>query len=98
VPVASGALRVLPPRMSRYARDFPGLGRLWPTCASRIRHTWPTSTCSPRTPTNDQLGNPGDTVTAYRDHLRQFVDVVRPALISYDHYQFSTQGDNDSTF
>ena len=47
---------------------------------------------------NKQLGTEGDTVTAYREHLRQYVEIVRPALISYDHYQFSTSGDNDQYF
>jgi hypothetical protein len=47
---------------------------------------------------NDQLGTKGDVVTAYREHLRQFVEVVRPALVSYDHYQFAINGDNDGYF
>lgn len=47
---------------------------------------------------NQQLGTQGDTVTAYREHLRQYVDIVRPALISYDHYQFATNGDNGEYF
>jgi hypothetical protein len=48
--------------------------------------------------TNEQLGNKGDLVTAYREHLRQYVDVVKPALISYDHYQFAVKRDNDQYF
>jgi hypothetical protein len=48
--------------------------------------------------TNEQLGNKGDLVTAYREHLRQYVDVVKPALISYDHYQFAVGRDNDQYF
>ncbi|MCY2951182.1 MAG: hypothetical protein NTU53_04295 [Planctomycetota bacterium] len=47
---------------------------------------------------NEQLGTKGDVVTAYREHLRQYVEVVRPALISYDHYQFAVNGDNDQYF
>jgi hypothetical protein len=34
------------------------------------------------------LGTSGDTVTAYREHLRQFVEIVKPDLISWDHYHF----------
>jgi hypothetical protein len=37
-------------------------------------------------------------VTAYQAHLRQFVDQVKPALISYDHYQFALAGDNPQYF
>ena len=37
-------------------------------------------------------GHPNDTETAYREYLRQFVDVVKPDLISYDHYNLYTEG------
>jgi hypothetical protein len=47
---------------------------------------------------NEQLGTKGDVVTAYREHLRQYVEIVRPSLISYDHYQFAINGDNDQYF
>jgi hypothetical protein len=47
---------------------------------------------------NEQLGNKGDKVPAYEEHLRQYADVVKPALISYDHYQFSTNGDMPDYF
>ena len=47
---------------------------------------------------NDQLGNRGDTITAYTEHLRQYVEVVKPALISYDHYQFAPEGDVEGYF
>jgi len=42
---------------------------------------------------NEQLGTEGDTVTAYREHLRQFVDIVKPDLLSYCHYPFKKRGD-----
>jgi hypothetical protein len=47
---------------------------------------------------NQQLGTSGDKVTAYREHLRQYVHIVKPALISYDHYQFAVKGDNPDYF
>ncbi len=47
---------------------------------------------------NDQLGTKGDTVTAYKEHLRRFVETVKPSLISYDHYQFALAGDNADYF
>ena len=47
---------------------------------------------------NEQLGIVGDTVPAYRDHLRQYLDQVHPSLISYDHYQFTTNGDSANYF
>jgi hypothetical protein len=47
---------------------------------------------------NEQLGTEGDTVTAYREHLRQFIEVVKPALVSYDHYHFFKKADGDQYF
>lgn len=47
---------------------------------------------------NEQLGNAGDKLTAYEAHLRQYVDQVKPGLISYDHYQFTTTGDSPDYF
>src|ERR1035437_10048737 len=41
---------------------------------------------------------PGDPITAYREHLRQYVDIGKPGLISYDHYQFSVTGDSQDYF
>ena len=48
--------------------------------------------------TNQQLGTTGEKVPAYREHLRQYLDVVKPALISYDHYQFAVGGDKEDYF
>jgi hypothetical protein len=47
---------------------------------------------------NGQLGTKGDSVTAYGEYLRQYLDVVKPALVSYDHYQFAVAGDQDEYF
>jgi hypothetical protein len=47
---------------------------------------------------NEQLGTKGDVVTAYREYLKQYVEIARPALISYDHYQFAINGDSDQYF
>ena len=44
------------------------------------------------------LGTAGDTETAYREHLRQFVEVVKPDLISYDHYPFRKTHDSGDYF
>ncbi len=47
---------------------------------------------------NEQLGTKGDVVTAYNEHLSQFIRVVKPELISYDHYQFMKSGDMEQYF
>jgi hypothetical protein len=48
--------------------------------------------------TNQQLGTQGDTVTAYREYLRQFLETVKPMLLSYDNYQFMANSDGDQYF
>jgi hypothetical protein len=45
---------------------------------------------------NEQLGNQGDTVAAYQEHLRQFLAQAKPDYLSYDHYHFQA-GDQDGT-
>jgi len=47
---------------------------------------------------NEQLGTQGDTVTAYREHLRQYLEIVKPDLLSYDHYHFTANGDGNQYF
>jgi hypothetical protein len=44
------------------------------------------------------LGTSGGTVEAYREHLRQYVDIVKPGLISYDHYNLYTNHDGNQYF
>jgi hypothetical protein len=38
------------------------------------------------------IGTDDGTLLRYREHLRQFVEVVKPDLISYDHYHFLKNG------
>jgi len=44
------------------------------------------------------LGTQGDTATAYKEHVEQFVKLVKPELLSYDFYNFLEGGDNDNYF
>lgn len=48
----------------------------------------------------DFAGVAGDdqTVLRYREHLKQFVEVFRPGLISYDHYHFLKNSDGNQYF
>ena len=80
------------------AKDFPVLGRLVAYLRERDPAHLAYINLFPTYANNEQLGNKGDTVTAYREHLRQYVDVVKPSLISYDHYQFTTKGDSAQYF
>jgi hypothetical protein len=77
------------------AAHFPGLGQLVAHLRERDPAHLAYINLFPTYASNEQLGTKGDLVTAYREHLRQFIDVVKPSLISYDHYQLATRGDTD---
>jgi hypothetical protein len=80
------------------ASQFPSLGRL----VAYLREQDPAHIAYinlfPTYASNKQLGTQGDVATAYREHLRCYVEQVKPALISYDHYQFRLKGDGDQYF
>lgn len=44
------------------------------------------------------VGPDDKTVLAYREHLKQFIEIVKPDLISYDHYHFLKTGDGPQYF
>jgi hypothetical protein len=80
------------------AGEFPALGRLVAYLGERDPGHLAYINLFPTYANNQQLGTQGDTVTAYREHLRQYVEIVKPSLVSYDHYQFATDGDLDGYF
>jgi hypothetical protein len=71
---------------------FPDLGRL----VAHLRQQDPAHLAYinlfPTYASNEQLGATGDTVPAYTEHLRQYVEKVKPDLISYDHYHYFIKG------
>lgn len=78
--------------------NFPGLGRL----VAYLREKDPAHltyiNLFPTYASNDQLGNSGDKVSAYQQHLQQYLETVKPGLISYDHYQFTAKDDSPDYF
>lgn len=80
------------------AGAFPALGRLVAWLRERDPEHLAYINLLPTYANNEQLGVPGPPVEAYTRHLRQFVDTVRPSLLSYDHYQFTNSGDNPDYF
>ena len=44
------------------------------------------------------VGTSDKTVLAYREHLKKFVEIVKPDLISYDHYHFMKESDGGQYF
>ena len=45
-----------------------------------------------------RMGFGGDKIAAYWEHVRLFCDVYQPELITYDYYQFKTDGDKPGYF
>jgi len=80
------------------ASDFPGLGRLVAYLRERDPAHLAYINLFPTYANNEQLGTKGDTLAAYSEHLRQFIEVVKPGLISYDHYHFFKDRDGDQYF
>ena len=80
------------------ASQFPGLGRLVAYLRQRDPAHLAYINLFPTYASNVQLGTKGDVVTAYAEHLRRYVEQVKPALISYDHYQFRLNGDSNQYF
>jgi hypothetical protein len=80
------------------AGQFPGLGKLVALLRERDPAHLAYLNLFPTYANNQQLGVPGERVPAYQEYLRRCVAEVRPALLSYDHYQFTNGGDNPEYF
>ena len=80
------------------ASQFPSLGKLVAYLRERDPAHLAYINLFPTYASNEQLGTSGDVVTAYKEHLRLYIEQVKPALISYDHYQFRLNGDGDQYF
>ena len=80
------------------ASQFPLLGKLLAYLRQRDPLHLAYINLFPTYANNQQLGTKGDVVTAYKEHLRLYIEQVKPSLISYDHYQFRLKGDGDQYF
>jgi len=47
---------------------------------------------------NRQLGLEGEIISAYREHIRLFLETYDPAFVSYDHYQLNNGWDTSNYF
>jgi len=77
---------------------FPGLGRLVAHLRARDPAHLADINLFPTYAKDDQLGVKGDTEAAYREYLRQFIETVKPDLLSYDHYHFLKNQDGTQYF
>ena len=80
------------------AGQFPALGKLVAYLRERDPAHMAYINLFPTYANNEQLGTKGAVVPAYREHLRQYMDVVKPSLVSYDHYQYKLKGDGTEYF
>ncbi len=80
------------------AAAFPALGKLVAYLRERDPGRLAYINLFPTYASNEQLGTKGDKVAAYQDHLKQYLQIVKPSLVSYDHYQFAKGGDNPDYF
>lgn len=80
------------------ASQFPAFGKLVAYLREKDPARLAYLNLFPTYASNEQLGNRGDVATAYTEHLQQFVEVVKPQLISYDHYHFTLRGDTGQYF
>ena len=99
-----GRVRGHPAMYSYYIIDEPGAAS-FPSLAKLVAHLRERDPAHmayinlfPTYASNEQLGTKGDAVPAYREYLRQYLDLVKPALVSYDHYQFMKVGDTTQYF
>ena len=77
---------------------FPEIGKLFAYLREKDPAHLAYINLFPTYANNEQLGNKGDVVTAYTEHLQQFSEIVKPQLISYDHYHFAVGGDGGQYF
>lgn len=80
------------------ASTFASLGRLVAYLRVRDPNHFAYINLYPVYATNAQLGTNGPPIQAYREYLRRFIEIVKPSLISYDHYHFLKHGDGDQYF
>jgi hypothetical protein len=80
------------------ASTFPTWGKLVAYLRERDPAHLPYINLFPTYASNEQLGTHGDTAAAYAEYLKRYVEVVKPALISYDHYHFTANGDSGQYF
>jgi hypothetical protein len=71
------------------ASEFEDLGRLVDHLRRRDPDHLAYVNLLPNYANNQQLGADG-----YQDYLDRYTKAVRPSLLSYDHYQFTTSGDS----
>jgi len=76
-----------------HSSQFANLGKLTAYLAQKDPAHLPYINLFPNYATPEQLGN-----ATYREHVRQFIAVVRPPLVSYDHYAVLLDGERPNYY
>ncbi len=80
------------------AKQFPALARMVDLIRRRDPNHFALINLFPTYASAVALGTSGDKVEAYRQHLRLLIEIVKPDLISWDHYNFRVDEDNEDYF
>ena len=80
------------------ANHYSELSRLFAYLHEKDPAHLPYVNLFPTYATNEQLGTKGDTIPAYKEYLQRYIDIVKPPILSYDHYQFAVGRDAPDYF
>jgi hypothetical protein len=81
------------------AKLFPNIARIKEYTEARDPAHFVYVNLYPMTISNERLGVEGEAgLEAGREYLRQFVEICKPKMFSYDHYQLSIRGDGVDYF
>ncbi len=75
------------------AKAFPNLGKVVTYLREKDPARLSFINLFPTYANNQQLGT-----TTYAEHIKQFIDIVKPEILSYDHYHFFNGYDGDGYF
>jgi hypothetical protein len=77
------------------AARFPALGRM----VAHLRAQDPAHLAyinlNPTYAPSQAIGVKGERIAAYKEYVNQFIKIVKPELLSYDHYHFKVSGDGE---
>lgn len=80
------------------AKDFPRLAKLVTYLRTKDPKHSAYINLFPNYANNSQLGTIGEPSAAYKSYVKQFMETVKPDVLSYDHYHFSSKDDGTQYF
>lgn len=80
------------------AKDFPELGKVFAHLRARDPKHVAYVNLFPSWPGAEVLGTTGEPLPAYKEYLKQYMEIVKPQILSYDHYPFLAKEDKDDWF